>query len=493
MSVAQSNVPDLMKLGSIPVNLEQDIETSVLDPVVFNQSFARFSLERKGFLHSFSRLTLSLDAPTNASNVNATYPANVGIHSLIDRATLKVGAKTICEVEDFSKYMAYKSMFIQNDINKERESVLTGRIMNHGFKYKQTAGVGHNYHADGLTIDNGTELLVTLNATATPDNAFYVPENTGITETNASFNANGVQVNDNLLLKNTPVLQIALSDLFPFLRYNQLPLFMMDEQVSIELVFTPQTTDDRFTFAGVAPHEAERLNITQGNCQMVADYIFYNGQLMNDYQNANREMNWNYIDYRLTKRTYANGVGTQQILNVGGAGRIVNKLICAQNYDTASATSVVGQYGAWSTKVNTDNVGQLTSNVRYNDHFLYPIARSLSAIQFHDVAQTENGIPYITRDEYNCEGGGVLGGGLSDVKYNGHDISLIDTGLRGKFFWQAHRLNRNERISSRGIELETLYSALGSAGSTDNFTQRVWIEIVRNATLINGRMNCYWA
>ena len=59
-----------------------------------------------------------------------------------------------------------------------------------------------------------------------------------------------------------------------------------------------------------------------------------------------------------------------------------------------------------------------------------------------------------------------------------------------QYFYQAHRLNRNERINSRGIELETTYSDLD--GGVD-FTQRVWIEIVRSATLKNGMFDCYYA
>ena len=98
MSVQSSQVPDLMKLSQIPTDLEQSVDTDMLDPVVFSQEFCRFSLMKKGFLHSFSSIVLSLDAPT--ANPNATYPTNIGIHSLIERATLKVGAQTICEIEE---------------------------------------------------------------------------------------------------------------------------------------------------------------------------------------------------------------------------------------------------------------------------------------------------------------------------------------------------------------------------------------------------------
>ena len=212
MSITSAQVPELMKLGEIPTNLQQSVDTDILDPVVFSQNFCRFTLQKKGFLHSFSRLTFSLDAMTRVLNKNTTYNANIGIHSLIERATLKVGAKTICEIEDFSSYMAYKSMFIQNDINAEREAVLTGRIINHGFTYSDApsqADGANNYDAEGYHLDNGTNVLGDYSGSVTPKGAEWVPT----VATSATFDVDGIQVNDNLLVHNTPVLQVALSNI----------------------------------------------------------------------------------------------------------------------------------------------------------------------------------------------------------------------------------------------------------------------------------------
>ena len=45
-------IPDLMKIGSIPVNTVQEVETAILEPVVRSDTFARFVLPNKGLLHS---------------------------------------------------------------------------------------------------------------------------------------------------------------------------------------------------------------------------------------------------------------------------------------------------------------------------------------------------------------------------------------------------------------------------------------------------------
>jgi len=194
----------------------------------------------------------------------------------------------------------------------------------------------------------------------------------------------------------------------------------------------------------------------------------------------------------LTKRTYAETETSKQVLNVGGAGRIVNKCFTSLGDDNDLANGLLNIYTANATGINGSNNGELTTNVRYNDHFLYPIDRKLSAIQFHDIVQTEGNVPYITRDEYNREGGGTGGGGLSSKERSGYNGNLLSANWSGRYFHQAHRLNRNERINSRGIELETTYSSLPtSAGGS--YTQRVWIEIVRSATLRDGMMDVFYA
>jgi len=56
--------------------------------------------------------------------------------------------------------------------------------------------------------------------------------------------------------------------------------------------------------------------------------------------------------------------------------------------------------------------------------------------------------------------------------------------LQSRFGWQAHRLNRNERVNSRGIEYHTTYTSNSGAR-----TQRVYLEIVRMATLSDGKFS----
>ena len=72
---------------------------------------------------------------------------------------------------------------------------------------------------------------------------------------------------------------------------------------------------------------------------------------------------------------------------------------------------------------------------------------------------------------------------MSDKTLSGANLR---SNLGSKFGWTAHRLNRNERINSRGIEYHTQYATNSGAR-----TQRVWLELVRMATLSDGKFQIF--
>ena len=117
-----SQIPDLIKIGAVPSDMEVDVDTDILDPVIVNNGFCRFTLLKKGFMNSFSKITLGLN--TFSTHTDNTLPTNVGVGALIERATLKVGAVTVSQTEDFGHFYGYKSMFIDQSTMKEREQVL---------------------------------------------------------------------------------------------------------------------------------------------------------------------------------------------------------------------------------------------------------------------------------------------------------------------------------------------------------------------------------
>ena len=94
-------------------------------------------------------------------------------------------------------------------------------------------------------------------------------------------------------------------------------------------------------------------------------------------------------------------------------------------------------------------------------------------------------VPFITRDEYSKEGDQTASREWWGEKLNGAK------GLPGFFFYHAQRLTAQERINSRGIELYFKYDTLPT--NVHGYIQRVWLEIMRTATIQNGYTECYFA
>ncbi len=485
--VAQSAIPDLVKIGTIPTNTAIDIETDILDPVVNTDTFCRFQFQNKGILHSHSKITVRFDK----SSERGWAPINVGIHSIIERCRLLVGTKTISEIDDFNHYMAYKSAFMSNEHQKQREQVTSGRLIAHKVMY----GDGNNGSGTGMSQTS----------------ASYVGLDTGMNVSNQGSGVGAVvDVAGDLKLRpfqttnatyGGPEYQIALADLFPFLYSNQLPLYMMKEPVTVELTFAP-AKKRRLSVTGGAYADPFSFDLTA--TKLIADYQYFPQEIMEQYASANRDMTFSYVDYRLAKRTVSvsGAAGSelaipQQIMNIGAAGRVCSKVVALLNNDFADpelqVTNLYHSAGAPSDYQSTSEVrsnGKNTTNIKYNNQFLYPVDIDNPCRHFYQVTQAEGMVPFVTRDEYSDAGDLITpslfeAGAQNDATY----------GLPNKFYLQAYHLNRSERINSRGIEYYFSYDGLKNHTLTtsDSYTMRTYVELLKMATLRDGVMETFFA
>lgn len=452
--------PDFLMLQSIPVNYIQQLETDLLEPVVFNQGtattdgFCRFTLQNKGFLHSHSKIFLSLKLASGTNDSSFPMP-HVGIGQVVKKAVLKIGNKAINEIDSWRHLFSVKSAMITNENNLERELYMTGRGMAHEFNYS----LGSRFEAAGYGLDNGLENVV---GTQTNKN---IPEwlRVGTDET------------------TNPSLAIDLSDLFPFLKVHQLPLYMINEPINIELTFYPQ--------------KGQRVQIKEGssaniNCEIVkdelkfcADYIFYGAtDEMERYQNANPEINFSFVDYRLVEHsTTRTAVQGQVVRNLGMANRIVPRVITMLSDSSENEDSLLGEVNALSPLVDSNGVVGSTIktayNLKYNDRFEYTTAIDNNARLFSELTHSE-GIPFITRQEFSdeCRAGGM------NASFAGHDQDLD---LTGQFFYIGTKLT-NGRVGQRGIDL---YITGDFPAGLD--VMRSFCEYVRVATLKGGMFELY--
>jgi len=395
---------------------------------------------------------------------------------LVSRCALKIGTKTIQEIDGYNFLSAYKSMFISNEHQKEREQVQSGRCIAHEFRYDDSTdingGAGNNTQSFTYGLSNGREYMNYTSASWTSSTPDLVVHNWAD-------------------IKNSPVFQIALSELFPMLKQTQLPLYMMQEQVSVELHFDPTNVNRAQAKSGTA---TANYLIDQDQVKLIADYIYYPQEMMTAYANANQTITLNHFDYRHSKVSVSSTTdnGQVRIRNLGGAGRIVTKVITGLQPDlTTSDLQITNKFCSISPEglydfgeapaVGKQN-GSLTVNLKYNDRFLYPIDVTNPARQFHNTAQAEGMVPFVTREEFCAEGVALTTDEFMGYSQQSGD-DADEVGLLGRFNWLSYRLNRNERVNTRGIEYYYKYDGLGDGG---NFTQRSWLELAKLTTISNG-------
>ena len=454
------DIPNFLMLDQIPVNYEQQLETDLLEPVVFSNGadttdgFCRFTLQNKGFLHSHSKLFVTLQPGTGQEN--GFLQPHVGIGQIIKKAVLKIGNKTLNEIDSWAGLHAVKSSLISNENNVEREMYLTGRSMNHGFDYNDSSKV----FADTYGLDNGVEYAGTK----------LVAPSWAIMK--ASKPA------------EVPSYSIDLSDLFPFLKVNQLPLYLIKEPINIEITFEP--TKERRIQVDTGDTASAACGIVRDELKFCADYIFYGTTDEMDRFAATRgkDMSFTFVDYRLIEHTTNSAqLGSGLVRNLGMANRMVPRVITTLPDAALLENTLFGKNNSVSPFIDATGVTKgVKYNLRYNDRFEFTsdidnVARLFS------VFQQAEGVPFITRQEYSDTGS--IAGGVTTKDYMSHPQSV---NLEGSFFYMGTRLT-NGRVGQRGIELH-LSGDFPSSGRQVNLL-RCYCEYIRIARLSDGMMDVF--
>ena len=455
------DIPNFLMLDQIPANYTQQLETDLLEPVVFSQGaattdgFCRFTLQNKGFLHSHSKIFVALKP--GAGQTDVFLQPHVGIGQIIKKAVLKIGNKTLNEIDSWSALHAVKSSLITNENNLEREMYMTGRFMNHGFVYNDDSKV----FADAYGLDNGVE----YNST---DSRLNQPTWAKMSTTKP---------------EECPSYSIDLSDLFPFLKVNQLPLYLIKEPINIELTFEPTVKRRVQISAGKTVDVA--CEIVRDELKFCADYIYYgtSDEMDRFAMGRGKDLNFTFVDYRLVEHTTSpTQLGQTVIRNLGMANRMVPRIITLLPADDQDEDTLFGKNNSMAPFQSANGVtGGVKYNVRYNDRFEFTsdvdnIARLFS------VFQQSEGVPFITRQEYSdC---GTVAGGLTTDTFQGRD----QQGMEGKMFYLGTRLT-NGRVGQRGIEVHISGDFPDSGRVVD--LMRCFCEYIRVARLSGGYMEVY--
>ena len=471
----RGNQPSLLNIKSIPTNSLMNVESDVLEPLTFSQSEAIWELPAKGFLHPGSSIEVGFSLGSTAAN--RVFPfLGVGVHSLVRRAVLRTTAgRVINDTDDYNSLASAKSLFKNNSSNKEREQYTSGRQIDFQVQY----AVGNDVATtDFTTVAAGTGGYGICN------NLEY---NELVPATPADEGSQGQNVQTHLLNKMESTFQLKIAELFPYFEMgNQLPLFLLpNEKIQIVLYWANSTGTQRFAISnGDAADEV--INMERTKCKFIADYTFYDGELMDRFREEYKNgMTFQYNDTRLSKQTVTVGQALSNTRNLGGNGMFVDNVMW--NYNTPTATGelkLLGEYNAAAPTALGVSRNKLTSNLFINSEFLFPQSVSNPARHFHNLKEASGAVPFISRQCYSGQGVEGIVSGADVHAFEGRDQTAE---LAGNFFQQGFRTSGlGRRIDNNGIRLHS--DAIMAASST----QRAWLSIRRYVVISDGHLESYF-
>ncbi len=451
------SVADLTRPSTFDFSYAQKISSEIREAVVLSDSFARFQIDRKGFLSHQSKITFSV---VPADGVPCAYfPIGVGVNSLVDRVVLKSGNRTISETQEFGQLKAYESMFLTGEANKEREMYLTQRLINHAPVYESDPDL-YKTNSDAPTygLDNGRSY---------DGNDLKMLPCGRMDGTDASSKA------------LSPVYSVYIGDLVDLFKHQDFPVYLCDEELFIELHFQTDSKKRACVKSDQAGFTST-FKIDPRETRMMYDTIYYDGDQMESFRNkANKSgLTYQYHDYRLTKRTSdKSATWSNLIQNIGGAGRFVDKVVVRIGSDDSNKEkTLLNHY--YSQHPTT---GTSTFNIRYNDRYEFPIDRDNTALLFQTLKTAEGEVPFVTRQEYSRE----MVNTITERTWEGNQQR---SSLGGNLHYLAVKPEREERINNQGIDL-----VFKGVFPDESLTLMAWVSLRKVARIKDGKLDCYFA
>ena len=504
--------------------MTMDVSSSVLEPIIITDTQARFVLENKGILSRDSVLQFQMIVPlANSPGAipsagKAFLPMSAGIFSLIRSATLRVGARRISDINDLGVYKA----------------------------------MAHSYDTPSFR-NNKTRLLKGINTVLNPTPVAPTDVSAGM------FSPAGSQVagegdvwNDYQMLlheeaETTPCWSIKLVDLFPILWDIELPLFLLEEQVAIELHFNTQTGEDKsaggvgtlccFESVGGAPPANMTLakcELWKPSCLLYLDTLYYSNVRMEEIAERVNATKGQFLDYSDLIQNVANmpavagadmpSGGTtnlirQKVDQIPLSGFVVKNLYYGYLVNDYSSANTAGAGVPLSYRYYNQLLGKYalvafrqddTVDIRVNDLLLYPEPITSSTHKATEAEACQGGPVWLNQGvwSYNpsatksglfpvdpqaslfpdTTGGFKLFGGHMDTRAGLEGAqSFVGINLSNSYGNQG---NDGVLISQKPVEV--LHSNLSYA--PDNNYQRstyYYAEVVRRFGILDGRVQIF--
>lgn len=338
------SIPEALLTKPLATVSTMNIETNILDPIVINQNFARFVLERKGILDTGSAISFSLQT-TAAGDKKAYLPVKTGIHALIRRATLRIGSKIVAITDEYPFYQTIRRQFKTAEEKSQKDMVRAGTI-------------------DVVCPDNGQKGKLQLRDVDYGSSA------------TAAAPLHSIQLTDQV--GHTPIFSIKISELFPAMRNVQLPLYLISEPCSIELSFNTQAdgTDGVLAVFESGYAGSTQVTVATENVKFLADYLTYDDNRMEETAKMvmGDGMVIPYEDVILTATNFpasnpapsaATPVQERIVRDLGLSGMNVRAVLC-HSHKSGTVNKMLGVYSSDAHDVPD------SYNIRVNDRQIYP-------------------------------------------------------------------------------------------------------------------------
>lgn len=372
-----------------------NVETSVLDPTTINQSSASWTMERKGILDTGSAIQLALTCSAAAATAGCFLPMRTGIFSVIRRATLRIGTKAVATCDKCNYYSTLKRSFMNTEERIGKDFATKGTMDG-----MEGANHGIEPHYQPMNMEWDPAGVVGT-----------IPDTIRLTDDPTT----------------TPTFSVKLSELFPFMRNQTLPLFAIHEPVVLELIFERQVDPGGDlgaaaggavacfgpAFAAGAGNDGT-ITVATSECKFLCDYLTFTDKTMSDMSADIRSpqgLQIPYVDTIMVNHSYPAAVGgaRQQVQrDLGLAGQRVRSIVMSEKPTGEVATGTGAGNG---TRVNLlghyySGAHMLPdeSNWRVNDRLIYsqPLVReSQKAVAVGSVFGTET--PRVLSSEYSAD------------------------------------------------------------------------------------------
>lgn len=352
------SIPETLKPSVMSSVSTMNIETNVLDPIVINQSFCRFVLERKGILDMGSVITLAVRTSPGASG-EAFLPIKTGIHGLIQRAVLRIGSRVVAITDEYGTYQTIRRQFKTPEEKSQKDMVKAGTT---DVVCPDIAQTGLLQLRDAVYDTAGDATVLSQYALKASD-------------------------------QETPVFSVRLSELFPAMREVQLPLYLIAEPCSIELSFKSQGAVNAqegtiCCFKQTVAEADKAVQVSTANVKFLADYLTYDDSRMDETAKmvmSESGMVIPYEDIVMTSTNFpqvaqpAGGspLETKVVRDLGLSGMTVRAILA--HMKKSGVHPLLGQYSSDAYNIPDKY------NLRINDKQIYPREVESETVKSHEL------------------------------------------------------------------------------------------------------------